>query len=83
MRIGWRAPKATSWRVDQPAVPRERFEDIADVGIGDPDVLAGLSTREVRATLVLDFGLHTRKIVERFARVNVTHTLEYSQSVPQ
>ena len=39
MRIGWRAPKATSWRVDQPAVPRERFEDVADVGVGDPDVL--------------------------------------------
>ena len=62
----------------QPAVPRERFEDVADVGIGDPDVLAGLSTREVRAALVLDCGLHTRKIVERFARVNVTHALEYS-----
>ena len=39
--MGWRAPKATSWRVDQSAVARERFEDVADVGVGDPDVLAG------------------------------------------
>ena len=62
----------------QPAVPRERFEDVADVGVGDLDVLARLSTREVRAALVLDCGLHTREIVERIERVNVTHTLEYS-----
>ena len=36
----------------QPAVPRERFEDVADVGVGDLDVLARHSAREVRAALV-------------------------------
>ena len=44
----------------QSPVARERFEDVADVGVGDPDLFARHAPGEVRAAFLLGCGLHTQ-----------------------
>jgi len=62
----------------QTAVARERFEDVADVGVGNPDALFGYAAREMRTALLLYCGLHTRCNSRSNRRVNVPHADESS-----